>query len=306
MYLKHKSDLNAVSRSMFLNEEQQEYIGRLSCGYGIVKLAGRIFNPFLLKFPLIPVKKGSITDEIVVRHMAKQGFSTQLGVKSAALQKGQEVYHSSISDKKEVEKWKVIGEALIRDILLNPFDALNKRISRLGHSNKKIKYVIDLLKKENKIKTREINTGKTRKILLEITDLIDNSGKSESVVHKYWNNKIMLMNSAFYDVVLNKKIEGNGIIDQIVTEPNTKSGFQVAIEIETGKSRPIHNIIKSLEAGFPLILSLATDLEAYNSIEKSLEKDNLHNDPRIKLVLIQKYSPELIPIFIQKLKGRKA
>jgi len=51
MYTKHGSDIAALSKAMFLNEEQKEYLGKLDCGYGMVKLAGRVFEVFLVKFP---------------------------------------------------------------------------------------------------------------------------------------------------------------------------------------------------------------------------------------------------------------
>ncbi|GAF95656.1 unnamed protein product, partial [marine sediment metagenome] len=63
MNLKHRSDVNIAADCMLLDNEEKEYLGRLEVGYGIVKLQGRWFSPFLVKFPLISIKKGIVTDE---------------------------------------------------------------------------------------------------------------------------------------------------------------------------------------------------------------------------------------------------
>lgn len=60
MNLKHRNDLNIIDDALLLDDKKT--LGSLPTGYGIVKLQGRYFEPFLVKFPWFNVKKGVIKD----------------------------------------------------------------------------------------------------------------------------------------------------------------------------------------------------------------------------------------------------
>ena len=60
MNLKHSNDISVIDKAMLI--DKKEYLNRLPIGYGIVKLQGRYFDPFLIKIPLSPIKKGGIKD----------------------------------------------------------------------------------------------------------------------------------------------------------------------------------------------------------------------------------------------------
>ena len=51
-----------IQDSLLLDSEQAGYLGRLEVGWSIVRLQGRWFWPFLVKFPLVKFEKGVITD----------------------------------------------------------------------------------------------------------------------------------------------------------------------------------------------------------------------------------------------------
>ena len=63
MNLKHRGDIAMIQDSLLLNSEQAGYLGRLEVGWSIVRLQGRWFWPFLVKFPLVTFEKGSVTNE---------------------------------------------------------------------------------------------------------------------------------------------------------------------------------------------------------------------------------------------------
>lgn len=65
MNLKHRSDVNMISECMLLDSKKAQYLGKLPVGSAMVKLQGRWFDPFLVRFPLVMVGKGAVTDEIV-------------------------------------------------------------------------------------------------------------------------------------------------------------------------------------------------------------------------------------------------
>ncbi len=50
---------------MNLNREHLNYLDKLDTGHAIIKLKGRCYEPFLVVFPKIDIKKGLITDEIL-------------------------------------------------------------------------------------------------------------------------------------------------------------------------------------------------------------------------------------------------
>ncbi|GAH48841.1 unnamed protein product, partial [marine sediment metagenome] len=63
--LGNAKDSNDIGRCMNLENEQFRFIDKLNVGQAIVKLKGRFNVPILCFFPLIGIKKGAVTDEIV-------------------------------------------------------------------------------------------------------------------------------------------------------------------------------------------------------------------------------------------------
>ncbi len=72
MNLKHRNDVNLAGDAMLLPIENSDYIGQLPVGFGIVKMQGRQFEPFLVRFPLFQIEKGKVTDDEVKEHMKKE------------------------------------------------------------------------------------------------------------------------------------------------------------------------------------------------------------------------------------------
>ncbi|MEI8120468.1 MAG: DUF87 domain-containing protein [bacterium] len=66
MGVKEKADAVALTGSMLLDREQGDMLGRLSLGSAIVKLQRKgLIDPFILKTPLMPVKKGTMSDDMI-------------------------------------------------------------------------------------------------------------------------------------------------------------------------------------------------------------------------------------------------
>ena len=63
-----------------------------------------------------------------------------------------------------------------------------------------------------------------------------------------------------------------------------KAGSAVAIEIETGKSQPIANVRKCLNAGATQVVTVATSAKAYAEIRRKLRQTGLIDDPRVQVV----------------------
>jgi len=60
--LKHRGDIAMIQDCLHLDSEQAGYLNRLEVGWAVAKLQGRWFFPFLIKLPLVQMKKGSVTD----------------------------------------------------------------------------------------------------------------------------------------------------------------------------------------------------------------------------------------------------
>ena len=61
--LQHEEDIFTAKRALFLNHDEEVFLDRLPVGEGIVKIKGRI-NPTHVRFPLVPVKKGVVGDDL--------------------------------------------------------------------------------------------------------------------------------------------------------------------------------------------------------------------------------------------------
>lgn len=60
--LQHEDDILTAKHALFLNKGDEVFLDRLRVGEGIVKIKGRI-NPCHVRFPLVPIKKGAVTDD---------------------------------------------------------------------------------------------------------------------------------------------------------------------------------------------------------------------------------------------------
>ncbi len=62
--LQHEDDIMTAKRALFLELGDEVFLDRLAVGEGIVKIKGRI-SPSHVKFPLVPVKKGTVGDDFL-------------------------------------------------------------------------------------------------------------------------------------------------------------------------------------------------------------------------------------------------
>jgi len=60
-------DILDISACMMLELEEMKCIDLLEVGHAIVKLKGRAYRPMLIKVPFIPIKKGRITDDVLIK-----------------------------------------------------------------------------------------------------------------------------------------------------------------------------------------------------------------------------------------------
>jgi hypothetical protein len=179
-------------------------------------------------------------------------------------------------------------DCVLSDIKLHPFDGIAMRSKRLKISHRKCSDGIAHLESKGVLKKVEIKEKSGRRVLFEISGFDYSLGGIE---HRYWNHCIAKINrDSGYKVEIEKKIEGDGYIDQVIS----KGDIKIAIEIETGKSTPYETIVRDLELGFSRVISVAINEQAYFAIKQNISKAGLSDDSRISLVTAQEYSQEFL------------
>ena len=233
-----------MADSILLEYDQRNYLGRLETGQAIVKLQGRWLKPFLIKAPLIPIKKGSVTDE----HIKKQnrGYLAEKSLYSLPGQ-FQEVLRDILSTAKENNKEieTTPGERIyLKDIVHNPLSAVverNRRLNLTVYRGNKIK---ESLLKKGLIRVVSLSTNAGKVKILRLTDkgkeLAERLGykyknfpKNGSVKHEYWKKAVKNMyKKAGYKVKEEIPLKDGGSVDLVASDEKEL----IAIEVETGKS----------------------------------------------------------------------
>ncbi len=295
--LKHRADMRTISESLLLDNEQIDFLGQLETGLAITKLQGRYFKPFLVKFPLFPLKKGIVSDEDVKQRMV--GSSRESDVVRA----GKEINRLVRTLEGLVKKGKnevVLTEGerdFLTDIAKNPVSGVVARYERIGlnryQGNKIQKELLD----KGLIIWRPVSTRTGRLKVLVLTD----SGKSAisevkidkifdkrgSFEHEYAKFRVgEHFRKKGYWVTFEYKLPGGKSVD-LVAE---KDGKRIAVEVETGKSDYIYNIRKDLEAGFKEVWVVALCKTLKNSISKETKAINAKLLKKLRLLLFSEIS----------------
>lgn len=281
--LQHERDVRSARESLFIKPEEENYLDKLKVGEGIVKIKSRI-TPCLVKFPLVPTEKGTISDESL---RLRTGLST---LSKPDSNKKPRVEHFPTRDNNNIEPE---IKKLLEDIIAHPFSSLALRYKRLGLSMRKGNELKQNAYSKGLLIPRRIITKKTQMVLIELTDkakaILRQAGheitdEREGIEHRYWKEKIAdYYRNEGYKVDVEKPINGHA---DIVIE---NKGKRVAIEIETGNSDAIANIRKNLKAGFDTIISVPTNSTVHDKLNQQLKDEMLDRDEKIIIVPAQSF-----------------
>lgn len=281
MNLKLRSDLNVISAAMNMNSAKTKHLGEIDVGWGIVKLQGRYPRPFLVKFPLLKIKKGSVSDDDVEKHGIKKmplpeflkfgnRISSDLFEKlSSHVSTGNKAISIPNKPSKEVstpsplsDKLPVLGEKeleFLGDVYTYPYDKLSDRYLRLGHSWRSGNLLKNSLLSHNFIMLFPIKLPTGQIKLVELTDkghkAICKQNKKGNrpggLEHEYWKHRVAEhYKSKGYKVKKEYPIGEGKTVDVAAV----KNGEKIAIEVETGKSDAEGNIRKCLDYGFEKVV----------------------------------------------------
>jgi len=282
--LKHKADMRTISESLLLENDQIDFLGQLETGTAIVKLQGRYFKPFLVRFPLFPIKKGIVTDKDI--RAKRKGNSIQCEVVRPV---------RSEVKKKEIEITLTDIERLfLEDIAKNPISGVVARYERLGINRYQGNKTQNSLIEKGMISWRPVSTKTGRLKVLVLTDhgkkaipdvkILKIFQKNESWDHAYWKYKIgEHYQKKGYQVTFEYPLGQGKAVDLVVE----KDGKRIAIEIETGKSDAVYNIHKDLDATFDEIVVICLHKEIKENISKLLRKTGRNKSGKAKLLALE-------------------
>ncbi|MBN2642785.1 MAG: hypothetical protein JXR78_14120 [Victivallales bacterium] len=276
---KSPADINKAAFLSLVDNDDKKYFSMFPVGWGIVKLQDRWSRPFLVRFPLVDIKKGEVTDEILKNSLENSGNSI---VRNSGRLLDADAFTGPPDD---------LHLRFLKDVADHKDDGVYIRYKRLN-CNPAIGHKIkEELINQRLIEQQLIDFGKTRKALLRLTkdgtkffDGVQKHG-NESVVHGYWKRFYAnRFREAGYEVK-EEVARGPGRIDVLAIKDNEK----IAVEIETGKSDMIKNAKADLLFGCTLTVVVATDNRAIGKIERVLAKAGLLGLDRIKVVLRDEY-----------------
>jgi hypothetical protein len=300
MNLKHRGDIAMIQDSLLLNSEQAGYLGRLEVGWSIVRLQGRWFWPFLVKFPLVTIEKGSVTDERLrkITNQKQKDFSCLLGdyrgySSLIMTQEGTsnpkstqdddilpiltEAKRRGIKDKNEkcAIRLTTHEKDLLRDVWKHPTSSVTSRYHRLSFSSCFGNKLQNSLFNSNFISSSIVILPRGRIKILTLTEkgrkvLGIKSGKSDrhgGPEHRYWIRIIADRLKTQGLKVTEEATIGEGRTIDILA---VKDGQRIAFEIETGKSDVTANVNKCLNMGIDRIIVVTTSSAAYKKILASV------------------------------------
>ncbi|MFC1783763.1 helicase HerA domain-containing protein [Planctomycetota bacterium] len=297
--LKHRSDIAMVQDCLHLDSEQTRYLGRLEVGWAVAKLQGRWFFPFLIKLPLVHLRKGSVTDQDIQLRASKLFNDSRMLIKSlkgfSAVISAQEgnsspeetpdrkiplIPSGGKKEKKDMEDGCAIRlttqeRKFLMDIWQHPNSAVTERYQRLDVSHRVGNNIQNSLFRLGLISSSFIVLSKWRiKILLlkekgrKILGIsASQSDRHGGTEHRYWIRTIAdHLKKQGYEVAEEFPVGGGKAIDIVAS----RDGKKIAFEIETGNSDVVANARKCLGVGRDRIVIVATSNKVYSKIRHEL------------------------------------
>jgi predicted transcriptional regulator len=300
--LKGRGDVETVAGSMMLDRDQKEQLANLEVGAGIVKLQDRCTKPFLIRFPLIELRKGFVTDEVLKKKMAKfyaerGSFRTETGEKpkiraSPKISKDQEkteTEKNKRNDKIEISKEEL---GLLECVSSNQASSVSEiyRNAKLNayHGNRAKAALVE----RGLIKETVVGRSRGYVKVLELTErgaellrshgskVAGSTNRKGGAAHRYWAHKVAEhFGKLGYQTFVEKAI-GKGKAVDVAAERGQE---RIAIEISTGQSDEVWNIRKDLEAGFKKILIVCLSEEVAQKVGEQLRQAGLESQASIGL-----------------------
>ncbi|MCH8147406.1 MAG: DUF87 domain-containing protein [Planctomycetes bacterium] len=279
--LKDPSDINKAAAISGVEDDEKWVFSALPVGQGVVKLQDRWRRPFLVGFPLVGVKKGSVGDAALARYIRRHSRGT--GGRGALSGEFGRVSRSSL--------WEGVlsGTALqfLEDVHDHEDDGVKRRYQRLGLSAGTGTRLKEELVDSGWLDAETVAVGRSRKVLLRLSTEgrralgIENGQRRESIAHAYWKRFYArrFANDGYKVEIEAARVGGQ--IDVLAV----KNGERVGIEVETGKSDVVANVRNCLLSRLERVFVVTTDEAAMRRVERQLAEAGLMIPSRVQLVL---------------------
>ncbi len=277
MNLKHARDVSTVGDAMLLDQGGRDAIGRLPVGTAIVRLQGRHPHPFVVRFPLVEIVKGSVTDFHVSKRFVSD--STRSEQFLAPLEAPAQIPRIPAADKVEVRSEQELGEAEVRmleDVMSDGLSGVRARFARLSVGAGLGERLLVGLEAGAYLSSAAVPLAKGRVRVLQLTEKgaaalrarghavdISRRGGPE---HEYWKGRVAThLRSHGWSVTAESSCDG-GYIDIVAT----RNGRRLAVEVETGASDVVANAEKCLAAGVDDVICFVTRRSRRNGVVRKL------------------------------------
>lgn len=294
MSLKHRRDLSAVGEALLLETDERRFLGQLPVGRAIARLQSRWHKPFVLDIPLVPLRKGVVTDDML-REKA-EGYSDFFGPGTI----GDTVLRTcSTREKRRTDRNRRTAEEqnLLKDVGEHPDDPVVERYRRLGWSAYKGTKVKRDLADAGLVRIQNTTTPTGRVQILRLTDpgrsqLTDAETRPEPKRHGGLEHRLLkrriseLLREEGWTCAEEARIGGGQTVDILAT----KKGRHLVVEVETGKSDAVHNVRRALAAGFTRVLVVATSQPVQNRIESLVNRHVQAGDAEVRVMTLRQAS----------------
>ena len=295
--MKNPADMNVARGLSLLPENLKHSFSKLPVGTGIVKLQDRWTEPFLVRLPLVQLRKGSVTDELLGQYATgdltlsqlreRCGFGqTQAG---GSRDRGDAC---SVDNGRSREFDQVDDEAfsLLQDISAYPGDGVDARYDRLGVSREKGNRWKKALIGSHLVEARRRKVGRAYRLVLVPTksarstlENLEGNDPHASLAHELTKQAVAgkLTKNGYIVQLEHPRKNSTGRIDIFAT----KRKRTIALEIETGMSSVVANVKRDLLERVDQVLIVATDTKASRRVERLLAKEGLIISGRVKILL---------------------
>jgi len=286
--LPHRTDINTAAAALLLTNDQKDYLGQLPVGTAIVKLQDRHFMPFLIRIPLVRIRKGMVSDEELKRRF--QPDSAQSGPDCTTQAPQSAMRGRSASDRADDtltsaeptiqgivslsrDEWRLLEDVLAH----HDNGGVHARYRRLSVSTRRGQGLKEALVARGIIESHDIPTPRGKVTLLQLTEngrrvakqfgLGPLPPRNAGPVHEFWRRHTTLtLKGKGYTVQREVRIPGNGCVDLCATRGDER----LAVEIETGASDIRENLRKALEDGFSSVVVVAVTPDAVQKVDALL------------------------------------
>jgi len=224
-------DVLALSNAMLLEKNEQRFLPMLTLGRCICR-SDRFPKPLLLSIPHVPLKKGLVGDEDIIRHM--EGYLPDLRPELPPSAKP-----GSICGIQSQETLSPLGRIMLEHIAVKPLLGLVKRFKELGLKVSHGYKVIEELIAMKLITPRTIDGNRLYELTISgkktLGKKIPQEGKG-GLEHRWYAHKIKEHYRTHEGFTFLEKDDIDLVVETVETT--------LAIQIETGKSNIQANLTK--------------------------------------------------------------